>query len=54
VVKSKKRGNMFDDLKEAFDNLHKYKRMLNPKKMCVRCVTRKIAQLYGLVPGGSM
>jgi hypothetical protein len=34
LVKSKKRGNLLDDLKETFDNLHKYKMMLNPKK-CV-------------------
>jgi uncharacterized membrane protein YgcG len=31
-VKSKKRGGLFDDLKETFDNLRKYKMMLNPKK----------------------
>jgi hypothetical protein len=40
VVKSKKRGEMLDDLKETFDNLYKYKMMLNPKKMCVRCIIR--------------
>jgi hypothetical protein len=34
VVKSKKRGDLLDDLKEIFDNLRKYKMMLNPKK-CV-------------------
>jgi hypothetical protein len=34
VVKSEKRGDMLDDLKETFDNLHKFKMMLNPKK-CV-------------------
>jgi hypothetical protein len=32
VVKSKKHGNLLDDLKETFDNLCKYKMMLNPKK----------------------
>jgi hypothetical protein len=31
VVKSKKHGNLLDDLKETFDNLCKYKMMLNPK-----------------------
>jgi hypothetical protein len=31
-MKSKKRGGLFDDLKETFDNLRKYKMMLNPKK----------------------
>jgi hypothetical protein len=34
VVKSKKRGDLLDDLKETFDNLRKYKMILNPKK-CV-------------------
>jgi hypothetical protein len=32
VVKSKKYGDMLNDLKEAFDNLCKYKMMLNPKQ----------------------
>jgi hypothetical protein len=32
VVKSEKRGDLLDDLKETFDNLRKYKMMLNPKK----------------------
>jgi hypothetical protein len=32
VVKSEKRGNLLDDLKETFDNLRKSKLMLNPKK----------------------
>jgi hypothetical protein len=32
VVKSKKHVYLLDDLKETFDNLHKYKTMLNPKK----------------------
>jgi hypothetical protein len=31
VVKSKKCGDLLDDLRETFDNLHKYKIMLNPK-----------------------
>ncbi len=34
VVKSKKHVDLLDDLKETFDNLRKYKMMLNPKK-CV-------------------
>jgi hypothetical protein len=34
VVKSEKREDLFDDLKETFDNMRKYKMMLNPKK-CV-------------------
>jgi hypothetical protein len=32
VVKLKKHGDLLDDNKETFDNLHKYKMMLNPKK----------------------
>jgi hypothetical protein len=38
VVKSKKRGDILDGLKETFNNLHKYKMMLNPKK-CVFSVS---------------
>jgi hypothetical protein len=34
VVKSKKRGDLLEDLKETFDNPRKYMMMLNPKK-CV-------------------
>jgi hypothetical protein len=34
VVKSKKYRDLFDDLKEIFVNLRKYKMMLNPNK-CV-------------------
>jgi hypothetical protein len=32
VVKSKKHEDLLDDLKETFDNLRKYKMMLNSKK----------------------
>jgi hypothetical protein len=34
VVKSEKHGDLLDDLKETFNNLCKYKMMLNTKK-CV-------------------
>jgi hypothetical protein len=34
VVKSKKHRDLLDDLKETFDNLRKFKMMLNPKE-CV-------------------
>jgi hypothetical protein len=34
VVKLKKHRDLLDDLKETFDNVHKYKMMLNTKK-CV-------------------
>jgi hypothetical protein len=52
VVKSKKHGDLLNDLKETFDNLCKYKMMLNPKKMYVRCIIIKTAWLHGVVPGG--
>jgi hypothetical protein len=38
VVKLKKCGDLLDDLKETFDNLYKYKMMLDPKK-CVFSVS---------------
>jgi hypothetical protein len=34
IVKSEKRGDLLDNLKETFGNLHTFKMMLNPKK-CV-------------------
>jgi hypothetical protein len=34
VVKSKKHWDLLDDLKETFDNLRKYKMVLNP----IKCV----------------
>jgi hypothetical protein len=42
---------LLDDLKETFDNLRKYKMMLNPKKMCAWYVIREATQLYGVVQG---
>jgi hypothetical protein len=41
-VKSKKRGVLLDDLKETFDNLRKYKMMLNPKKCMFGVSSEKI------------
>jgi hypothetical protein len=35
VVMLKKRGDLLDDLKEAFGNLCKYKMMFNPKNVCL-------------------
>jgi hypothetical protein len=32
VVKLEKRGDLLDNIKENFDNLRKFKMMLNPKK----------------------
>jgi phosphatidylserine/phosphatidylglycerophosphate/cardiolipin synthase-like enzyme len=34
AVKLKRCGDLLDDLKETFDNLHKYKMMLNSKNVC--------------------
>jgi hypothetical protein len=48
-VKSKKRRDLLDDLKETFNNLYKYKMMLNPKKIHVLCIIRKTARLHGIV-----
>jgi hypothetical protein len=42
VVKLKKRGDLLDNLKETFDNLHKYKMMLNPKKYVFGVSSRKL------------
>jgi hypothetical protein len=46
VVKSKKRGDLLDNLKETFDNLRKYKILLNPKK-CMFCVSSE--ELIGYI-----
>jgi hypothetical protein len=45
VVKSKKCGDLLDDLKETFDNLHKYKMLLNPKNMCLVCHQRSCSTI---------
>jgi hypothetical protein len=42
VVKLKKHGDLLDDLKETFDNLRKYKMMLNPKKCVFRVSLGKL------------
>jgi hypothetical protein len=42
VAKLKKRGDMLDDLKETFDNLCKYKMMINPKKCVFRVSSGKL------------
>jgi hypothetical protein len=41
-VKSKKRVDLLDDLKKTFDNLRKYKLMLNPKKCVFGVSSRKL------------
>jgi hypothetical protein len=50
MVKLKNQGDLFDDVKETFNNLRKYKMMLNLKKMCFWCINRKTTRLYGIVP----
>jgi hypothetical protein len=42
VVKSKKHGDLLDDLKETFDNLRKFKMMLNPKKCIFDMLSDKL------------
>jgi hypothetical protein len=42
VVKSRKHGDLLDDLKETFNNLCKYKMMLNPKKYVFGVLSRGI------------
>jgi hypothetical protein len=51
VVKSEKRGNLLDDLKETFDNLRKFKMMLNPK-MYVSDVSSEKLLGYMVSPRG--
>jgi hypothetical protein len=42
VVKLKRCGDLLDDLKETFDNLRKYKMMLNTKKYVFDVSSRKL------------
>jgi hypothetical protein len=42
VVRSKKYGDLLDDLKDSFDNLHKYKMMINPKNYVFGVSSRKL------------
>jgi hypothetical protein len=51
VVKSKKHGDLLDDLKETFDNLRNFKMMLNPKK-CVFGVSSGKLLGYMVSPQG--
>jgi hypothetical protein len=51
VVKSEKRGDLLDNLKETFDNLRKFKMMLNPKK-CVFGVSSSKLLGYMVSPRG--
>jgi hypothetical protein len=42
VVNLKKSGDLLHDLKETFDNLHKFKMMLNPKKCAFDVLSGKL------------
>jgi hypothetical protein len=42
ILKSKKHGDLLDDLKETFNNLRKYKMILNPKKYVFSVSSRKL------------
>jgi hypothetical protein len=42
VVKSKKQGDLLVDLRETFNNLHKYQMKLNPKKCVFGVSSRKL------------
>jgi hypothetical protein len=53
VMKSKKQEDLLDDLKETFDNLHKYKMMLNLKKCMFSVSSRKLLG-YKISSRGSM
>jgi hypothetical protein len=50
VVKSKKREDLLDDLKETFDNLYKYKMMFNYKIYVFNVSSEKTARLHGIIP----
>jgi hypothetical protein len=53
VVKLKKQGDLLDDLKETFDNLRKYKIMLNPKNACLVYHQKNCSTIW-YRPGESM
>jgi hypothetical protein len=36
-MKSEKRGDLLNDLKETFDNLRKFKMTVNPKSVYLEC-----------------
>jgi hypothetical protein len=42
VVKLEKHGDLINDLKETFDNLRKYKMILNPNKCVFGVSSRKL------------
>jgi hypothetical protein len=51
VVKLKKRVDLLDDLKETFNNLRKYKMMLNPKKYVFGVSSKKLLDYMVLSRG---
>jgi hypothetical protein len=50
-MKSKNCGDLLDDLKETFDNLHKYKMMLKPKKCMFGVSSGKLLDYMVLTQG---
>jgi hypothetical protein len=46
VVKSKKCGDLLDDLKETLDNRRKYKMMLNPKNVWLVCYQENCSAIW--------
>jgi hypothetical protein len=46
VVKSKKQGDLLDDLKEIFNNLCRYKMMLDPKSVFSVCHQRNYLAIW--------
>jgi hypothetical protein len=53
MMKLKKQGDLFDDLKETFNNLRKYKMMLNLKNMFLVYQQENYSAIW-YRPGGSM
>jgi hypothetical protein len=52
VMKSKKCGDLLDDLKETFNNLCKYKMILNPKKYMFDVLSGKLLKYMVSSRGG--
>ena len=51
LVKSLDEGSHLDDLQESFETLRRYKMKLNPSKMRIRSIVRKVSGIYGFTKG---
>ena len=51
LVKSLDEGSHLDDLQESFETLRQYKMKLNPSKMRIRSIIRKVSGIYGFTKG---